>query len=126
MGDSFKGQHGEELQRSHWESALQLLSKEHEGELVTIEVEARAFGDQHEAEKLPLAYLEYDPHDDEVSVAVGGRDGRFPVILRHGIEHPSSIAVTTEEKYDPLVVQVVAPDGTKTLITLQRRSAPPA
>jgi hypothetical protein len=30
--------------------------------------------DEFEAERIPLAYIEYDEHVDESSVSVGGRD----------------------------------------------------
>ncbi len=89
------GHESEELPRSSWESALESLSKEHDGDLVTIETPALDLGDQLEAERLPLAYLEYDRHDDAVSAAVGGRDGKYPVVLRHVIEHPSKVFVAT-------------------------------
>jgi hypothetical protein len=116
----------EELPRSSWETALQSLTKEHEGDAVTIEVMASDFGDEYEAEELPLAYIEYDPHDDAASVGVGGRDGRYPVVLRHVVEHPQSILVSTAGPEEPTALEIVAPDGTKTVITIHRRPALPA
>jgi hypothetical protein len=120
------GPESEELPRSSWESALQSLSQEHDGDLVTIETPALDLGDQLEAERLPLAYLEYDRHDDAVSAAVGGRDGRYPVVLRHVIEHPSKVFVATTGPNETLALEVVAADGVKTVITLHRRAALPA
>ena len=38
---------------------------------------------------VPFTYIEYDSHDDMVNVGVGGRDGRYPVVLRHTIEPPT-------------------------------------
>jgi hypothetical protein len=39
------------------------------------------FGDAFEAERMPLAYIEYDEHADEASVGVGGRDRRYRLCL---------------------------------------------
>ena len=56
---------------------------------------------------MPLAYLEYDEHSDEASVGVGGRDGRYPVVLRHSIEHPTTIRTDSQPPMLPLAVQIV-------------------
>jgi len=114
------GDDGEELPRSSWEEALQTLSEEHEGDLVSLDVPTRQFGDDVEAERLPLAYLEYDRHDDAVSVAVGGRDGRYPVVLRHAIEHPSKVVVAMPGPDASPVLYVSGADGRTTVITLHR------
>ena len=117
------GHDGEELPRSSWEGALQTLSQEHEGDFVSLEVPAGEFGDDVEAERLPLAYLEYDRHDDAVSVAVGGRDGRYPVVLRHAIEHPAKVVVALPGPDATPVVYVSAADGRTTVIRLHRAPA---
>src|SRR5271166_4682115 len=104
----------EELPRSSWKDALESLTREHEGDAVTIEVPSLDFGDQLEAEQLPLSYVEYDPHDDAVSVGVGGLDGRYPVVLRHVIEHPQTVAVETSDS-EGSALEIVAPDGTNTI-----------
>ncbi len=117
----------EELPRADWRQALDTLTKEHEGDEVTIEVLTDEFGDQHEAEKVPFAYVEYDPHGDMARVAVGGRDGRYPVELSHAIEHPGSITVHTPAPGETAVtLDVVAADGTQTLVTFHPRPALPA
>lgn len=76
------------------------------------------FGDEFEAEQVPLAYIEYDEHADEASVAVGGRDGRYPVVLRHSIEHPTAILTDSKPPLLPLAVQFVGADGSETLVTV--------
>jgi hypothetical protein len=116
----------EELPRPSWHDALESMSREHENDGVTIEVMTLEFGDQHEVEKLPLAYIEYDPHDDAVSIGVGGTNGKYPVVLRHAIEHPLKIAIGTSGSVDVLPVEIADPDGTVTLVTLYRRLALPA
>src|SRR3984885_13753151 len=109
-----------EVPKSSWREALDSLTREHQGEVVTIEVETSDYGDQLEAEALPFAYVEYDPHDDAVSVGVGGRDGRYPVVLRHVVEHPQHVFIHDAEE-GPVTIEVRDPDGTMTLVTLTAR-----
>jgi hypothetical protein len=111
----------EEVPRGAWQETLEALTKEHESDLATIEVADIDLGDQFEAEKMPFSYIEYDPHDDEVSVGVGGRDGRYPVVLRHAVAHPHDIFIHTPA-VGSLTVEVRSSDGTVTLVTVQ---APP-
>ena len=80
------------------------------------------FGDAFEAERIPLAYVEYDEHADEASVGVGGRDGRYPVVLRHSIPHPTSVLTDAKPPMLPLVIQIVGADGSETLVTVLPRS----
>jgi hypothetical protein len=109
------------LEASEWQSRLDELTEQHEGAPVTIEVLDQEFGDEEEVEKLPLAYLAFDPKDDVVIVAVGGRDGRFPAVLRHLVEHPGEIAV--DSFGDGLVaVDIVDGEGGHTIVTIH----PPA
>jgi Family of unknown function (DUF5335) len=118
-------QNSEEIPRSSWYESLELLTKEREGDLVTIEVLSIDLGDEYEAERLPFAYIEYDSHDDAVNVAVGGRDGRYPVVLRHTVEHPKSVAVSTPNADEELSVDVTGSDGVQTLITFHHLPALP-
>src|ERR1700730_1181444 len=76
--------HTEALARDSWRDALEHFTKIHQGDGATIEIVDRNFGDQVEAtEVLPLTYIEYDPKDDVVVVAVGGQTARFPVVTGH-------------------------------------------
>jgi hypothetical protein len=115
----------EEISRDSWQKALQDLTGEHEGDVVTIEVEDLEIGDQFPAEQIPFNYIEYDPHDDAVSVGVGALDGRYPVLLRHVVEHPDHVFVHRSEE-GAVTVEVRSPDGTATLVTLQGRLELPA
>jgi Family of unknown function (DUF5335) len=107
----------EEIQRAAWQKTLEGLTAEHEGDWVTIEVAQLDLGDQFPAEKIPFSYVEYDPHDDAVSVGVGGLNGKFPVLLRHVVEHPENIFVHPSEE-GAITIEVRSPDETVTLITL--------
>jgi Family of unknown function (DUF5335) len=113
-----------EISRPSWAEALELLTKEHEGAEVTIEVVNQDFGDLVEAEKIPLAYLQYDHKDDAVIVAVGGRSGRYPVMLRHIIFHPTAIRrVQPRSSGGAHAIVIAGPDGDETLVTLHRGAA---
>jgi Family of unknown function (DUF5335) len=119
-------QDSEEIPPSSWQESLESLTKQHEGDLVTIEVLALDLGDEYEAEKVPFAYIEYDRHDDALNVAVGGRDGHYPVVLRHTVEHPQRVVISASAPGEESTVDVTATDGVQTLITFHHRPALPA
>jgi hypothetical protein len=117
--------HAEEIGRGAWQKTLEALTVEHKGDVATIEVAELDLGDQFEAEQIPFSYVEFDPHDDAVSIGVGGLDGRYPVMLRHVVEHPQNLLIHTSE-VGSVTIEVRSPDGTVTLITLEARSELPA
>ncbi|MEU7056478.1 DUF5335 family protein [Streptomyces sp. NPDC046197] len=106
----------ETLDRGTWETVLNQMTEEHDGESVSIEVLDPEVGHQYEAERLPFGTLTYDPKDDIVAVSVGGRSARYPVVLRHLVSHPREVDVTTQDIPEP-AVRIVDQDGTATLIT---------
>jgi hypothetical protein len=108
----------EEIDRDAWKGALEALTAEHEGDLATVEVTGVDLGDQFAAEQVPFSYVEYDPHDDAVSVGVSGLDSSDPVVLRHVVEHPQNIFVHASE-VDSVTIEVRSPDERVTLITLR-------
>ena len=61
-----------------WVSQLEQLTKERQGQSVTIEILHPAYGDVPETERLPFAYAAYDPKDDVVVIAIGGNHGEVP------------------------------------------------
>ena len=116
----------ETLAREAWQAALDDVTKIHEGNGATVEVVDRDFGDQVEAtEILPLTYAEYDRKDDVVVIAVGGRTARFPVVLRHIIEHPQQIFIYPPRPAPTESIYVTDRDGTQTVVTLHPRPALP-
>jgi hypothetical protein len=115
----------EELPGKAWQDFLESLTKEREGEDVTIEVLTAEYGDQYTAEKLPFSYVEYDPKDDVVIVAVGGRDRRYPV-LRHMIEHPQKVLFTSSLPDAGVALEVTGADDAQTLITFHRPPSLPS
>jgi Family of unknown function (DUF5335) len=109
---------GPELPRSEWQAWLEELTKERGGHEVAIELLDRDFGDEAQVEMLPLAYVEFDPKDDVVIVAVGGRDGRYPVVLRHMVEHPQRILADGVGD-DRVALDIVDGAGNHTIVTVQ-------
>jgi hypothetical protein len=95
--------------RSKWASALEQLTRDHEGEDVTIEV-LDGYGDNEEARHVPFTYASYDSRDDAVIVGIGARSGRHPLAVRRMIWHPVEVEV------DDMALRVVDIDGTTTLV----------
>jgi hypothetical protein len=108
--------------RDTWRAQLDDLTEQFAGGSVTIELLDREFGDEEEAERLPLAFIEYDPKDDVVIVAVGGRSARYPVVLRHIVQDPRNVVVDTLGDGDdaPAAVDVAGGDGGHTIVTIHR------
>jgi len=61
-------------------------------------------------------YAAYDPKDDVVIIAVGGRSPRYPVVLRHMISHPTEVAAA-EIGSARAAIRVVDAEGTATLVS---------
>jgi hypothetical protein len=59
--------------------------------------------------------INYDPKDDVVIVAVGGRSPQYPVVLRHMVWHPTEVDTGTDD-LPQSTVRVVEADGTTTLV----------
>lgn len=114
-------QQREEIPRSAWEDALELITKEHQGDEITIEIVDESIGDQQEVSTLPLNAVMYDRKDDVVVIAVGGRSTRFPVVLRHIINHPQTIWVHPPAPATTRALWVVDAEGVETLVRLDRR-----
>jgi threonine dehydrogenase-like Zn-dependent dehydrogenase len=99
--------------RGEWRTALDQMTADHAADQITVEVVDPEDGRGHEAERLPFSYINYDPKGDVVIIAVGGRDQRYPVVLRHMVYHPSGVDITEDRQ----AVRIVEPDGTITLVT---------
>jgi hypothetical protein len=106
----------EEIPKAEWHDALELVTEQHENDLVTIEVVGEQLGDQAEVEKLPLFAIEYDHRGDVVVVAVGGRDRRYPVVLRHIISRPTALFLHPPPPEETKALDVTDGDGVHTII----------
>jgi threonine dehydrogenase-like Zn-dependent dehydrogenase len=103
------------VDRSEWAKALDRLTREHEGHLVTIELLDPTYGDLSEAERLPFSYANYDHKDDVVVIGVGGDSPRYPVVLRHIVSHPTEVDVAEEGTMES-ALKVTDKDGTVTVV----------
>jgi hypothetical protein len=113
-----------EIAREEWRKYFDGLNDEVRGSEVTIEVLTNEYGDQYEAEKLPLDFVEYDDKDDVFIVAVGGRDRRYPS-LRHLVNHPTRMLTETVLTDVPWALEVEAADDSRTIVTFYRPPALP-
>ena len=102
--------------QEEWVSQLEQLTKDRQGQYVSIEILHPAYGDEPEAERLPLAYVAYDPKDDVVVIAVGGNTPKYPVVLRHLIWHPTEVDVDADNGG----LKVLERDGTTTITSFYR------
>jgi hypothetical protein len=108
----------QELDAERWHEYLDSLTSTVEGMLVTIEVMDEQEGDQLEVERMPLQAISYDPRDDVLEVALGGRGLRYPVVLRHFISAPRTISVEEASSITPTAILVTDGGGVRTLIRL--------
>jgi hypothetical protein len=106
-----------ELERATWPTYFDSMTASIEGTLVTVELMGEQLGDQTDVERLPVQAISYDPRDDVLEVAVGGRGTRYPVVLRHFISSPTTISVE-ELEGRPNAILVTDPGGVRTLIRL--------
>jgi hypothetical protein len=108
----------QELSADSWAKYFDSIAPSLQGLLATIEVMSDELGDQTDAERLPLQTIGYDHKDDVLEVAVGGRGTRYPVVLRHFIYGPQTIAVEDAGPPTPSAILVTDASGVRTLIRL--------
>jgi hypothetical protein len=111
------------LDAGRWLEYFESIGPALDGSLVTIEVMDEQIGDQVEAERLPLQAIGYDPNDNVMEIAVGRRGLRYPVLLRHFISRPQTIAIEETGKAAPSAILVTDADDQRTLIRLFEPSA---
>jgi len=113
-----------EIPRDEWTAFLNGVTNAHAGQGVTIEALDREYGDGYESAQLPLAYVEYDHQADEVAVAVGGRDGRYPVVLRHAVQRPRRILADSAAPFIEWAFDIVADVDSHTIVTIVGHQGP--
>jgi hypothetical protein len=62
-----------ELGRTSWSAYFDSIAPSIEGTVLTVELIGEQLGDQTDVERLPVQAIGYDPKDDVLEVAVGGR-----------------------------------------------------
>ena len=107
-------------QRTEWTKLTDRLTGEYQGYDVTIEVLDRTVGDNPMVDRLPFDNITYDHKDDVAVVAVGGKDQRYPVVLRHLIYHPQEFVVDLIP--EGAAVKITDDGGTTTLVSLLRHA----
>jgi Family of unknown function (DUF5335) len=105
-----------ELPAEEWHSYLDSFTEAASGMLVTAHVMDESLGDQIDIERLPLQAVSYDPRDDVLEVAVGGRGTRNPIVFRHLISAPRRVEVEERAALEPVAIEVTDQDGVRTLI----------
>ena len=108
-----------EIPRPEWSELFEAVTKTHAGHDVMVEVLDRELGDGREAQGLPLAYIEYDDDHGEIAMAVGGRDGRFPVMLRRAVERPRRILADTTLLDIDWAFDIEGDDDSHTIVTVR-------
>src|SRR4029450_1080325 len=103
-------------QRTEWTRLTDRLSAEYAGYGVTIEVLAPEVGDNPMGGGMPFHHVTYDHKDAVLVVAVGGKDQRYPVVLRHLIPHPRELVV--DQNPQGAALKVTDEAGTTTLVSL--------
>jgi Family of unknown function (DUF5335) len=107
------------LQRERWHEFFDQLTREHPQDEVAVEILDEVYGDNKEVEWMPLAFVMYDPKDDQFVVGIGGRGRRYPVVLQHFIDHPQEINIDLISDEIPYAIRVIEADGTKTVVSIR-------
>ena len=109
--------------RQEWRGFLDNVTRELEGEPVTIEVVTAELGSRVEADRLPLSFISYDEKDEVVIVSVRSRDGGDSV-LEHMVQNPWKILFDPPSPGAVRTIDVEGADGAHTLVTLHGRELP--
>lgn len=104
---------------SDWTELTDRLTAEYAGYDITIEVLDPEAGVNPMVERLPFNTVTYDHKDDVVALSVGGNSPRYPVVLRHLVQHPQEIVV--DQTPEGAALKISDATGTTTLVSLLRR-----
>jgi hypothetical protein len=111
--------------RQEWRMFLDTVTKEQEGEPVTVEIVSAELGSQVEADRLPLFMMSFDDKDEVFIVSVKGAHTQDPV-LEHIVQNPWKIVVDPPSPGSVRTIDVEGADGAHTLVTLHGREIPEA
>jgi hypothetical protein len=109
--------------RQEWKGFLDIVSRETEGQPVTIEIVTAESGSQVEADGLPLSYISYDEKDEVVIVSVREPDSSDPV-LDHIVQNPWNILFDPPLPGSVRTIDIEGADGAHTLVTFHGRESP--
>lgn len=92
--------------QEEWHRQLAAFTERNRGRLVSIEIESLAFGSQREVERIALQSVDYDWHEDRLSIALRCEgDGH----LTHRIGRPTRIDLLDDARGELLAVR--SPEG---------------
>lgn len=109
--------------RQEWQGYLDIVSRETEGEPITIEVVTAELGSKVEVDHLPLASISYDEREDLVFVSVHSNSSEDPV-FEHIVQNPWKIVVDPPSPGAVRSIDIEGADGAHTLVTLHGRELP--
>ena len=109
-----------QLPAARWTEYLVSLAPNHEGPMASVFVEGMRTGDQPVRARR-LRTISFDPHEDELNLSVGGRDGSAPE-LRYAIAAPRRIGVQQSSGSRALVVDDASGVCTIIVLTSDRQS----
>ena len=99
------------LDRNEWQDFCNRMSHGFVGKLVALEVASLELGAQHEAERLPLLGMSYDPNTDVLELIVGELD--------HLIYGPREVYVDETPLLDSIMLQIIDAEGVRQIVTLR-------
>ena len=100
----------ETIDRGAWAVRLAQLSRRNAHRVATLEIDDTELGSQAQVSGYPFVGVDYDHHDDRVTIMLGTRrDGGAH--LTHSIEHPISIDVLEGADHRLLVLRVANASG---------------
>src|SRR3954453_20632929 len=112
----------QEIPSEQWGPFLDNLTRRHEGEPVTIEVEGRDIGVQSAGSNVQLIGITFDPKDsigEEIDVIVASADDQSSNSnehLMHAVTHPSHIRIARSDDGRDSALQLESKDGPTTLV----------
>jgi len=111
-----------EIARDRWSSELDAFSSHHAGWIVTLEVLGREFGEQPEANGLPLTGIVVESRQSaaRIAIMVGGRRDAH---VTHIVEGPCRVWLREPDVDGDEAVEVECDDGTRTLVYFGRLPA---
>ena len=108
-----------EIARERWSSELDAFGSHHEGWIVTLEVLGREFGEQPEANGLPLTGIVVESRRSpaRIQIMVGGR---VDAHVTHVVEGPCRVWLREPDADAEEAVELECDDGTRTLVYFGR------
>ncbi|WP_428939129.1 DUF5335 family protein [Fontivita pretiosa] len=116
----------QEIPMEQWTVFFNGMSRQHEGEPVTIEVQGPEVGSRAMVKHVPFMGIAFDPKDsvgEEIEVFVSlAQDQSGPQPgphLMHAINHPSRVQVVRLDDGSELSLQIETPDGPATVVRFE-------